>query len=110
MKQTFKFNLLFGIAMATFVGCSSDSGSSAEETDTSSSSIASFKSSNSISDRADINYQDTVKLGATFKMNIEIDSISSTVPIYLGQFTKGSRIKLYASTKKIKNDRIRIRS
>ena len=69
--------------------------------DDSSSSVASFRSSSSLSTRADIDYKDTLKLGDTTRVYIElfdgdsskmdeseiyIDSATNSIPLYLGEF------------------------
>lgn len=107
-----------------FTACGDDSSSSAESDD-SSSSVASFRSSSSLSTRADIDYKDTVRLGDTMKVYIDlfngdsskmdssehyIDSAATSFPMYLGELPKGSRIKVYATTSNIAEDRIRIKS
>ncbi|MBR4399295.1 MAG: hypothetical protein IKT05_09000 [Fibrobacter sp.] len=107
-----------------FTACGDDSSSSASDED-SSSSVPSFRSSSSLSTRADIDYKDTVKLGDTLRIYLELfkgdsskmdeseiylDSTATTLPMYLGEFPKGSRIKVFASTSNIKNDQIRIKS
>ena len=124
MKISHIFPLGFVISsLALFAACGDDSSSSAS--DESSSSVASFRSSSSLSTRADIDYKDTLKLGDTVRVYIElfdgdsskmdeseiyIDSFATSVPLYLGEFTKGSRIKVYAYASDIGEDRIRIKS
>lgn len=113
----------FLFATLLWTACGDDSSSSA--TDESSSSVASFKSSSSLSNRADIDYKDTVRLGDTMQVYIELfkgdsskmdtseiylDSTASSLPIYIGEFTKGSRIKVYATASNIEEDRIQIKS
>ena len=125
MKIRNIFQLGFVISsLALFGACGDDSSSSASDEE-SSSSVASFRSSSSLSTRADIDYKDTLKLGDTTRVYIElfngdsskmdesevyIDSAATSVPLYLGEFTKGSRIRVYAFTTDIKEDRIRIKN
>ncbi len=122
IKNYFKLgSFLFAIAALT--ACGDDSSSSAS--DDSSSSVASFRSSSSLSTRADIDYKDTVNIGDTALINIELfkgdsskmdpkvlylDSSAIDFPLYLGEFTKGTRIRVYASTSNIGEDRIRVKS
>ena len=124
MKISHIFPLGFVISsLALFAACGDDSSSSAS--DESSSSVASFRSSSSLSTRADIDYKDTLKLGDTVRVYIElfdgdsskmdeseiyIDSAASSIPLYLGEFSKGSRVKVYAYTSDIDEDRIRIKN
>ena len=124
MKISHIFPLGFVISsLALFAACGDDSSSSAS--DESSSSVASFRSSSSLSTRADIDYKDTLKLGDTARIYIDlfdgdtskmdeietyIDSAATSIPLYLGEFTKGSRVKVYAYTSNIDEDRIRIKS
>lgn len=122
IKNIFQLGLILS-AMATLTACGDDSSSSAE--DEPYSSVASFKSSSSLSNRADIDYKDTVSLGDTMRVYVElfdgdsskmdstvvyIDSAARQIPMYLGHLPKGSRIKVYASTSEIKEDSIRIKS
>ncbi len=107
-----------------FTACGDDSSSSASDEE-SSSSVPSFKSSSSLSTRADIDYKDTVKLGDTLRLYVDLfkgdsskmdeseiylDSTATTLPMYLGEFPKGSRIKVFASTSNIESEQIRIKS
>ena len=124
MKISHIFPLGFVISsLALFAACGDDSSSSAS--DESSSSVASFRSSSSLSTRADIDYKDTLKLGDTVRVYIElfdgdsskmdeseiyIDSATNSIPLYLGEFSKGSRVKVYAYTSDIDEDRIRIKN
>jgi hypothetical protein len=41
---------------------------------------------------------------------IYLDSTATTLPMYLGEFPKGSRIKVFASTSNIESEQIRIKS
>lgn len=123
IKNIFKYGLSFVAAGLFMTGCGDDS-SSADESSDSSSSILSFSSSSSLSTRADIIYKDSIALGDTIKLNIELfdgdsskmdetelyveDSVA-TFPLYLGELPKGSRIKVYASTGETLNDTIRIK-
>ncbi|WP_088627873.1 hypothetical protein [Fibrobacter sp. UWB5] len=107
-----------------FTACGDDSSSSASDEE-SSSSVPSFKSSSSLSTRADIDYKDTVKLGDTLRLYVDLfkgdsskmdeseiylDSTATTLPMYLGEFPKGSRINVFASTSNIESEQIRIKS
>lgn len=118
------FNLSFAaLALAGFSclisACGDDSSSTSEEE------FGYSPSSSSISNRADIDYRDTVILGKKLDLNIElekgkdedrdsselyIDSTATSIPMYIGELPSGSRIKVKASTNKIENDMIRIRS
>ncbi len=124
MKIRTIFQLGFVVSSLAILGACGDD-SSSQASDESSSSVASFRSSSSLSTRADIDYKDTLKLGDTARVYIElfagdsskmdaseiyIDSAATSIPLYLGEFTKGSRIKVYAFTSAIKNDRIRIKN
>lgn len=108
---------------ATLMACGDDSSSSASEEE-SSSSVPSFKSSSSLSTRADIDYKDTVAIGDTMNIYLELfkgdsskmdaselylDSAATTFPLFLGKIPKGSKIKVYASTSEIFEDKLRIR-
>ncbi|PWJ59746.1 MULTISPECIES: hypothetical protein [unclassified Fibrobacter] len=117
----------FSLAALTLFAACSDSGSSSksdEEAD-SSSSVASFKSSTSLSDRADVDYKDTASIGDTMRIYVElfqgdsskmdssvlyVDSLDRNFPMYLGEFPKGSRIRVYASTYNMEKDTIRVRN
>ena len=124
-----QFKKLFSLSAALFMtvaftACGDDSSSSASDEE-SSSSVPSFRSSSSLSTRADIDYKDTVKLGDTLRVYLELfkgdsskmdeseiylDSMATTLPMYLGEFPKGSRIKVFASTSNIESEQIRIKS
>lgn len=124
-----QFKKLFSLSAALFMtvaitACGDDSSSSASDEE-SSSSVPSFRSSSSLSTRADIDYKDTVKLGDTLRIYLELfkgdsskmdeseiylDSEATSFPMYLGEFPKGSRIKVLANTSHIKNDQIQIKS
>ena len=124
-----QFKKLFSLSAALFMtvaftACGDDSSSSASDEE-SSSSVPSFKSSSSLSTRADIDYKDTVKLGDTLRLYVDLfkgdsskmdeseiylDSTATTLPMYLGEFPKGSRIKVFASTSNIESEQIRIKS
>lgn len=117
----------FSLAALSMLAACSDNGSSSksdEEAD-SSSSVASFKSSTSLSDRADVDYKDTVSVGDTMKIYVElfqgdsskmdpsvlyVDSLDKNIPLYLGEFPEGTRIRVYASAYNLKNDTIRIKN
>lgn len=124
-----QFKKILSLSAALFMSvaitaCGDDSSSSAPD-DGTSSSVPSFKSSSSLSTRADIDYKDTVKLGDTLRIYVDLfkgdsskmdeseiylDSSATNLPMYLGDFPKGSRIKVFASTSNIKNEAIRIKS
>lgn len=124
-----QFKKLLSLSAALFIAvaltaCGDDSSSSASDEE-SSSSVPSFKSSSSLSTRADIDYKDTVNLGDTLRIYLELfkgdsskmdeseiylDSMATTLPMYLGEFPKGSRIKVFASTSNIESEQIRIKS
>lgn len=124
-----QFKKLLSLSAALFMtvaltACGDDSSSSASDEE-SSSSVPSFKSSSSLSTRADIDYKDTVNLGDTLRIYLELfkgdsskmdeseiylDSMATTLPMYLGEFPKGSRIKVFASTSNIESEQIRIKS
>lgn len=108
---------------AMFTACGDDSSSSASEEE-SSSSVPSFKSSSSLSTRADIDYKDTVVIGDTMRIYLELfkgdsskmdeselylDSSATTFPMFIGELPKGSRIRVYATTSEILEDKLRIR-
>lgn len=126
IKKLFSLSLL-ALSVVGFVAC--DKGSTSPDDGDSSSSVASFKSSSSLStERADIDYKGEIILGDTIQqINIEfiknkkdssdrdpsekyIDSTETSVSLYLGKFVKGSRIKVFANTNNIENDQIRIKS
>jgi hypothetical protein len=121
-KNLLSFAALFMTVAIT--ACGDDSSSSASDEE-SSSSVPSFKSSSSLSTRADIDYKDTVKLGDTLRLYVELfkgdsskmdeseiylDSGATNLPMYLGEFPKGSRIKVFASTSNIKDEQILIKN
>lgn len=111
--------LAAGISCA-FWACGDDSSSEAEPEE-----FGYVPSSSSISTRADISYKDTVVLNKKMDLNIElikkkndpqdsseiyVDSLDNYIPLYLGELTRGSLIKVKASTSNILEDKIRIRS
>jgi len=123
LKKVFQLAILASL-FGVFTACSDDSSSSASDED-SSSSVASFRSSSSLSTRADIDYKDTISLGDTMRIYLELfkgdsskmdesetylDSEAVSLPLYLGELPKGSRITVYATTSDIKNEKIRIKS
>lgn len=112
------------LTVAAITACDKGSGGTNPEDD-SSSSVASFKSSSSFSDRADIIYKDTISLGDTMRLNIElfegdsssmdsseiyVDKSTNSIPLLLGKLPKGSRIKIWASTGDMGDGKIRIKS
>ena len=124
-----QFKKLLSFSAALFMtvaitACGSDEMASSIDEE-SSSSVPSFRSSSSLSTRADIDYKDTVKLGDTLRIYVELfkgdsskmdeseiylDSNATNLPMYLGNFPKGSRIKVFASTSNIKDDQIFIKN
>lgn len=121
-KKLLSFAALFMTVAITACGSDEMASSIDEE---SSSSVPSFKSSSSLSTRADIDYKDTVKLGDTLRLYVELfkgdsskmdeseiylDSGATNLPMYLGEFPKGSRIKVFASTSNIKEEQILIKN
>lgn len=124
-KKILKFGLASFAASAVFTACGDDSSSASTENTDSSSSISSYSSSSSLSTRADIDYRGEISINDTMKVNIElskgdsssidssetyIDSSVTSIPLYIGDLPKGSRIKVFASTNDIKDDKIQIRS
>ena len=61
--------LFMSVAMTA---CGDDSSSSASSDEDSSSSVPSFRSSSSLSTRADIDYKDTIKLGDTLRLYVDL--------------------------------------
>ena len=117
--------LKIGAALFTAITLSACGDDSSSSPDDSYSSVASFKSSSSLSTRADIDYKDTVSIGDTMKVYLKIakgdstdndtnyayiDKDASSVPLYIGELPKGSRIKVYASTSEINDENIRIKN
>ena len=114
------------VTVAGFIACGDDSSSSPkDDNDDSSSSVASFRSSSSLSDRADIDYKDTVSIGDTVKLYIElfqgdsskmdssvlyVDSNATSFPMYLGEFPVGTRLKVFASAHNFEDDTLRVRN
>lgn len=118
-RQSLKAIAIAGLSSVLFA-CGDDASSSTEETE-----FGYAPSSSSISTRADIDYKDTIvlekKLDLNFELNkknsdaqdsseIYIDSTDISIPMYIGELTRGSRIKVKASTGNIEEDKIRIRS
>ena len=127
IKKLFTLSL-FSLSAAGLVACDKGSGTSPNDED-SSSSVASFRSSSSLTtERADISYPREIELGDTMQVNVEfckkdcadttdrdpsetyIDSAETTLPMYLGNFPKGSRIRVYARANNLDNAQIRIKS
>jgi hypothetical protein len=124
-----QFKKFLSLSAALFMSvaitaCGDDSSSSASDEE-SSSSVPSFKSSSSLSTRADIDYKDTLKLGDTLRLYVELfkgdsskmdeseiylDSGATNLPMYLGEFPKGSRIQVFAGTSSIKDGQILIKN
>lgn len=127
IKKLFTLSL-FSLSVAGLVACDKGSGTDPKDDD-SSSSVASFKSSSSLSpDRAEIPYPREIELGDTMQVNVEIckkncadttdrdpsetyiESDDTVLPLYLGNFPKGSRIKVYARANNLDNAQIRVKS
>lgn len=117
--------LKIGVALFTAITLSACGDDSSSSPDDSYSSVASFKSSSSLSTRADIDYKDTVSIGSTMRVYLKIskgdsadtdtnvtfiDEDATSLPLYIGELPKGSRIKIYASTFDIKDEKIRIKN
>lgn len=118
--------LLFALSFAAFCAAcgDDDSSTSAQEDESSSSMRDSFKSSSSLSTRADIAYNDSLNLNDTTTFDIEIPKKSvdmdagsgylyitdSTkyMTFYLGEFIKGTRIKVSVLTSGMSKDTVRI--
>ncbi|SHH66851.1 hypothetical protein SAMN05720766_11836 [Fibrobacter sp. UWH9] len=116
-----------GLKLAAIAGttcllfaCGDDSSSNSEPEE-----FGYVPSSSSISTRADIDYGDTIVLNKKLDLNIElikdtadakdsseiyIDSLATKVPLYIGELTRGSRIRVKASVANIASEKIRIRS
>lgn len=116
-----------GLKLAAIAGttcllfaCGDDSSSNSEPEE-----FGYVPSSSSISTRADIDYGDTIVLNKKMDLNIElikdtadakdsseiyIDSLATKVPLYIGELTRGSRIRVKASVANIASEKIRIRS
>lgn len=115
-------------AVCLMFACSDDSSSNTEDEE-----FGWVPSSSSISTRADIEYKDTVALNKKMDLNIEllkcspsqdkcdkdsnldsseiyVDSLTTKIPLYLGELTRGSRIRVKATVANITSDKIRIRS
>jgi len=123
IKNIFKHGLALAVAAGTtctFLACSDDSSSNTEQPE-----YGYIPSSASISNRGDIDYKDTIILNKKLDLNIEllkndtieldsseiyVDSFATTIPMYLGELTRGSRIRVKASVSNITEDRIRIRN
>ena len=90
--------LKFGAALLTAITLSACGDDSSSSPDDSYSSVASFKSSSSLSTRADIDYKGTVSIGDTMRISVKlfdgdsskidpvkanIDSSAKELPIYL---------------------------
>lgn len=127
-------------ASILWVGCSEDKHTNSwedenDEANSSSSLRESFKSSSSLTTRLDITYNDTLEIGDTTIFLIEnarldttihkkdttidlvcsddvlcLDTGATQVTLFLGEIPAGSRISLYASSREMKKDTIRIQS
>lgn len=120
IKDIFKQGLVLAVASITFVACGDDSSSSVQED------FGYTPSSSSISSRGDIDYKDTLILNKKLDLNIElddrdsskskdsseiyIDSLATSIPLYIGEVERGSRIRVKASVAKIFEDKIRIKN
>lgn len=124
--------LLFAISFAASsailcTACSDDdSSTSANEEESSSSVRDSFKSSSSLSTRADIVYDESLELRDTVTLDIEIPKNSTEIDpksgylyisdstqsmkFFLGEFVKGTRVKVNILTSGMSKDTIRIRN
>lgn len=127
IKNFFKKGLTFAFAVTavmSYVACSDDSSADVEEEE-----FGYTPSSSSISTRTDIGYKDTIVLNKKLDLNIElnkctnpkdscsqdnseiyVDSTAINIPLYIGELTRGSRIKVKASTGNIDSDKIRIKN
>lgn len=120
------FALSFAASCAILcTACSDDdSSTSAKEDESSSSERESFKSSSSLSTRADIVYNDSLELQDTITLDIEIPEKSTDIDpasgylyitdttkamkFFLGEFVKGTRIKVEMQATGLSEDTIRI--
>lgn len=122
------YKFLFALSfVALCAGCSDDDSSSTSASEESSSSrIPSFKSSSSLSTRADITYNDTLELGDTVALDFEIPKskkdideesgyiyitdTTKSITLFLGEFVKGTLINVSIQASGMSKDTVRITS
>lgn len=122
------YKFLFALSFAAFcAGCGDDDSSSApQEEESSSSRIPSFKSSSSLSTRADITYNDTLELGDTVSLDFEIPKskkdideesgyiyitdTTKSIRLFLGEFVKGTRVNVHILSSGMSKDTIQVSS
>lgn len=135
--NTNKLLILALTAAAFFAACSDEKHTNSWEDENDGASFAedSFKSSSSLSTRLDINYNDTLKIGDSTKLHLEIarldtikddgkstvqlacsegmlclDTAATKLSLFLGEFPAGSLISVSVAASDMKNDTLRIRS
>lgn len=119
--------LSFALSIAALLAaCGDDEGSTSAKDESSSSQVASYKSSSSFSTRADNFYCDTLEYGDTTSLDLEIpksekdideesgyiyiSDTTTSLKLFLGEFVKGSRITVGISSTGLSNDTVRIKS
>lgn len=119
-------NILLALSItALLAACGGDDSASAEA-DSSSSMKDSFKSSTSLTNRADIAYSDTLTTGDTATFDFEIPKKESdkddssgyyyitdttkSVSLYLGELVKGTRVTVGIKTTGMDSDTVRIQN
>lgn len=132
-----KFLISLFATSALLVGCSDNTHTNSweDENDEASSMRETFKSSSSLSTRLDVVYNDTLTLGDTAVLHIEMAKLDTTIKdkdttiqlvcsedlicldtgatelrLFLGEIPAGSRISVSASTENMEKDTIRIHS
>lgn len=135
--NTNKLLILALTAAAFFAACSDEKHTNSWEDENDGASFAedSFKSSSSLSTRLDIDYNDTLKIGDSTKLHLEIarldtikddgkttvqlacsegmlclDTAATKLSLFLGEFPAGSLISVSVAASDMKNDTLRIRS
>ena len=135
--NTNKLLILALTAAAFFAACSDEKHTNSWEDENDGASFAedSFKSSSSLSTRLDIDYNDTLKIGDSTKLHLEIarldtikddgkttvqlacsegmlclDTAATKLSLFLGEFPAGSLISVSVAAGDMKNDTLRIRS